>query len=250
MCVSFGPADFSNTIIFADKLKNGQHVLGYQNTAENLSSNKVNAMLLPLPAANKLGPGSMIDTTSCKDIFKDMQDAIPRRRTRGFGPAVIGCAAGSLGFQIFKSGVYTVLLASNASYIKFAINKLPEEERPVVANDILEAYQVWYPGWQMALCLWSGKDALEANPILWKFDPIYPERLFYPGLDAHDGMRPNLNKNNNVSRSHSLIVGSELELSGIVKYSNTLTPELEEILPKKVCGELSVPSGKIIFLDI
>jgi hypothetical protein len=241
MCVSFFEADFKNTIVFADATHDGQHLLGYQNQAENRDrSRTLNAMILPLPAANKLGPQDMIETEACHEIFTDMKETLAPPPvdylSRGFAVAAGGGFSKEV--QIFKSGAYTVLLTANAAFIKLALTKLPEKERPEISNEIIEAYQEWYPGWQMAVCIWQG--SIEANPILWKFDPMYPEKLFLPGVDSHNGRRPDLGRR--VERDHSLVVGSRYGTT--VKFSEVLTPELDHLLPRKVKGMYTVPSTK------
>ncbi len=226
MCMSIDEARFSKTIVYAAQCQDGDHLLGYQNNALNLSNENVNAMLLPIPAKNRLTDDDMEKVCIYQEDNLDED--------------IVCCAAGSAdrSFQIFKSGMYTVIVAESFAKLRLAVTKLPKELQIKIPNEVLSAYTRWYPKWQPALCLWTGKSEIKAHPILWKFESMYPETLFYSGLDQHDGTVPNLNAK--VERDHTLMIG-HYDRGNKVDFTDSIVDTFY-MLPKKVMG-------KIIFAD-
>lgn len=205
MCISAAPAKLSDTIVFAGECPDGDHLLGYQNNAENLSENDVNAMILPIPSATKMSSKNMLDTTKCPKLLKDLAEAF-RPRTLGMTKGMDSrrsCGYGSV--EVFKSGNYTIVLAENGLDIPNALMQLDEKDRPNVSEDLYRSFVKFYPKWWMALCIWSGKSKMESHPILWKYTPMNKNYLFMPGLDSHTGGVPKVEKL--VRRDHSLVVG-------------------------------------------
>jgi len=105
------------------------------------------------------------------------------------------------------------------------------------------AYAYWYPGWHVALCCFDAREMSPADPILWWYEPKDPNRLFYPGLDAHDGNRPNLKRL--VDVDHTLIAGCTTERNakgwgspgvGEAVYGNKIPETMAPFLPDKVIG--------------
>lgn len=213
-CCSLQPAHFSSTKGFTgEALKDGKvvHLLGYQNTVANRVSGATatgNAMFLPIPAK----PGTMtqqnvLDTTSCPRFMEDMENAIRDRLKGGRGLS----RGGSLGvvpasFVVFEHDIYTVVLANNAEVIPEALKQVPAEKRPALNPAIFKAYAKWYPGWTFALCCFNTSQESQAKPLLWWYEPMYSERLFFPALDAHNGNPPNLGAR--VDVDHALIASS------------------------------------------
>ncbi len=212
MCCTLEPAHLFGTILYAaetvvnDKIV---HVMGYQNDAENLSRGP-NAMILPIPAANLLGPDNMLDTSMAKSILKDLGDAVkPRTLSRGFSLGTKGVDALSV-VQVFDKGSYTVVLATNARAIPAALEQVPLTRRPKPNPAIFDAYAQWYPEWPIALCCWDG--SIKAEPLLWHYEPQDQSRLFAPALDGHDGKLPQIGRP--VSVDHIVAFGSVMSPRG------------------------------------
>jgi hypothetical protein len=238
MCVSLGPAKLSETILYGAEVKvagKTVHVLGYQNTAENLDDGP-NAMILPFPAK----PGTMteknvIDTAACPKILKDMAEAV-RPRTRGL-PMSFGADAVGKGLpvRIFESGIYTVLLAENAKDIPQALNKVDAAKRPKLNKEIFEAYAKWYPDWPVALCCFNNAAKTNATPMLWWYEPLNEQALFLPALDSHTGGVPDLKAN--VDVDHTLVVGvSGMPHGNVVRFSDPIPSEVRPYLFDRVAG--------------
>lgn len=202
MCVSLRPATFSSTIVYAHAtVFEGRrvHVLGYQNNAKSETPGP-NAMILPIPASAAMGPDNAIDTRGFSALLKDYVEDL-----RGV-PRAIPCAVPRPGsVQVFQRGSYTIVLARDASTpaIMAAVDALPEAKRPTIDRALFDAYLRWYPGWHLALCCFEG--SVEAEPMLWWYEPMNPEWLFLPGLDAHDGGVPRLDAR--VPLDHAIVVG-------------------------------------------
>ncbi len=108
---------------------------------------------------------------------------------------------------VFNSGIYTIVLASDVSQIHVALNKVPENKRPALNREFFNAYSKWYKGWTFALCCFDNQDALRATPMLWWYEPKYPDLMFFPALDAHTGKPPDLDAQ--VEVDHCLVVASD-----------------------------------------
>jgi hypothetical protein len=196
----------SGTILYAAETTHQDrllHVMGYQNRAENLGSGP-NAMLLPIPSALPMGPENAVDMTTAKTVLRDYEKAYlaNQRRNRGFSKS-LGMDQDDLDeVQVFDSGSYTVVLAKDAKYINTALGQVPEHKRPKPNPMIFDAYSKLYPGWHIALCCYNG--SVDAEPMVWKYEPLDPSHLWLPALDGHDGNIPNLNAT--VQRDHTVIV--------------------------------------------
>lgn len=199
MCVTTEPSSMSNTILYGAQVNlNGvlNHVLGYQNKAE---TNSPNAMLLPIPSAKPLGPKNVHDMTKCPALL-DTYAAYLKPQTRALS-LTKGVDFSNAPVQIFDSGSYTVVLATDPAKIVDALDSVPANKRPRPNKDIFDAYAGWYPGWHVALCCYA--DSIKAEPLVWSYEPLNPDVLFLPGLDAHDGKVPNLS--DDIVRDHSVI---------------------------------------------
>lgn len=206
MCVTLEPSRMSGTILYAaETLHNDTlvHVMGYQNKAENLASGP-NAMILPIPSGVPMGPENAIDMRACKNILKDYEEAViaNARNFRGRGMTKGIQSLGVDHVQVFDSGSYTVVLARDANYINTALEQVPVNRRPKLRPDIFGAYSKLYPGWHIALCCYDG--SVDAEPMVWQYEPLDPAHLFAPALDGHDGKLPNVNAR--VDRDHTVIV--------------------------------------------
>jgi hypothetical protein len=208
MCCSAEPAKLSNTILFGAETEiDGvyHHVLGYQNRAENLSKNP-NCMILAIPAKNELGPQSVIDTRGFKDILKLYAELFPNHaRTRGLTKGVTLCSDDSYSVQVFDSGSYTVVLSKNLDLIEKALAQVDEKKRPTISSDLLNGLKKMYPAdWQYVFCCFDG--TIDAEPLVWIYQPLNPIQIFMPALDAHDGKAPDLNAH--IKMDHTIAVAS------------------------------------------
>ncbi|MFY9457776.1 MAG: hypothetical protein WAP23_02500 [Candidatus Spechtbacterales bacterium] len=250
MCTTTEPARLSGTILFGKETMhpNGKvvHTMGYQNRAQNLAEGP-NAMILPFPAI----PGSMsqrnvLDTSRCPQILEDMARALTPR-DRGEHSLTFGASRGSSKVEVFHHGIYTVVLAEDASAIPGALDRVEPDRRPPLNTPIFETYSEWYPAWgAIALCCFNNKYARDATPMLWWYEPIDPEELFLPGLDCHTGGIPDLNAH--VRVDHTIAVASYRmpATSGVhVSYTNPIPESMDPFLSERVTGnQLQMPSVK------
>jgi hypothetical protein len=249
MCCSLRPAKLTNTVLYAASAMNeGRHVhvMGYQNRAENLSKGP-NAMLLPIPSTVAMGPDNMLDTTAAKAILKDYAQAVRPPPTLSPNPGFRGVARAAAPVQVFDKGSFTVALAERASDLPGAIGRIPVNKRPEINEDIFAAYDRLYPGWKMALCAWDG--TLEAEPLLWWYEPLDSTRLFMPALDAHDGRPPRIGAD--VAMDHSVVVGRVTNPFGNqVLFRDALPKHLTPFLATQVVGRqydgMSMKNGDFI----
>jgi hypothetical protein len=240
MCCSTEPSEMSDTILSCLETKHPTtgsliHVAGYQNKAESLAG--PNAMLLPFPSRVLMGPENILDTREAKSLLKDYAEAI-KEQTQSLGMKSLG---GPMSFldddvQVFESGSYFVVLARNAAAIPGALRFVPSDQRPKVNQAIFDRYAEFYPeaSWQLALCCWNG--AVDAEPLLWWYEPADTSSLFFPALDAHDGRPPVLS--NKVDVDHSLIVSSTIRG---MKYGNPvyLTDKIPDALKPYVATSVA-----------
>lgn len=208
-------------------------VLGVGWDDERRSPGRPNAMILPFPTATAMGPANIIDTRDCKKILDDLNESTkPQMKSasmRGFG---VAAAAFNDSVQVFQSGSYHVVLASNASVlsIQAALQTVPSEKRPTISKEMLEGYTKLYSGWTIAICCFSG--TVEAEPLLWWYEPKDASKLFLPTLDAHDGGAPNVDAK--VESDHVLIVGSSETNPGVkVEFTNAIPPTVKPFLTPK-----------------
>jgi len=214
MCMSLRPAQLSKTIIYAAEARRDDgvfHVIGYQNKAR-AAMRGPNAMILPIPAAEPLGPQNVVDTRKFKDILNAYGKAVHRLKPPAFSRSLRRSAAfeevDSLrSFQVFESGSYTIALAKSSEGMRGALTQVPEEKRPEIPVSFLASLNEFYKDWPIAICCFNGN--LEApEPLLWWFKPRFERVLFAPAIDAHDGNPPNPSVM--VDRDHTIAFASYL----------------------------------------
>lgn len=187
MCVTLGPANLTNTLVYAHRMADGQHVMGYQNKASTPAmwgTSAINAMILPIPAQGSMGQENAVDLRSDPDILKDYAKAVneEERMSRGMKSA----AAMLNSVSVFKTGSYEVVMAKQPRLIPSVVKELHPEI--TVSEELMEAYGRWYRGWHVAVCFFSG--TVEAEPIMFTYKPKFPNFLFAPTLDSHTGGVP------------------------------------------------------------
>lgn len=235
MCCSLSKSKMSDTRLYVGEAeKDGKkvHVLAYQNTA--LSSGP-NAMVIPFPTTVAMNQDNVVDTSSFKKFLVDISNAT-KEVTKGFGRRLKSKTldfSDDLRAEVFDVGSYTVVLATNVSQIPEALERVVESKRPFISNEYLTEYGKLYPEQPIAVCCWNGQ--VEAEPLLWWYEPKTPEQLFIPTLDAHDGKAPRLDVN--VDTDHVISVGSTSSPHGNrVHYSGTITDNVKNLLPLFVHG--------------
>lgn len=236
MCITLSVAEMSNTRLYAGEARIGDkyvHVIAYQN---NATTKGPNAMILPIPAAVMPGPENVIDTRGFASFLDDIHQATKIKDA----PLSFG---GGYEAEVFDVGSYTVVLAERYEAVAQAIAGVPSKRRPAVNPAVLRAFDELYPGWPLAVCCWDG--AINAEPLLWWYEPKSPEWLFAPALDAHDGGPPNLDAH--VFVDHFVAFGSTLDPVGEeVRYAGTIPAIARELLPTRVFGtriDHTMPNG-------
>jgi hypothetical protein len=271
MCCSVSPGipvHFSNTVLYAAEMlrENGElvHVLGYQNKAQNkagkakkfgglfrrlLNQFDGNAMILPFPALlQTMSKANVLNTKVCPDILQDMARALeppPQVRSQSFA---LAASAPQAKVQVFEAaGIYTVVLAQDARDIPAALDQVPKEKRPSLNPELFAAYARWYPDWTVALCCFNNEEATLAHPMLWWYQPMFTDRLFFPTLDGHTGEVPNLNAQ--VTTDHTLAVSSyQMNEGNQVFYTGNIMA-IDSYLARKVIGSKynqKMPNGDFV----
>lgn len=252
MCVAVAPARFARTTVFAGEARrNGRvvHVAGYENSVRSLvrggsaprrllnrlrgaQAPSGNAMILHFPAV----PGSMtsanvVDTEACPRILADMVRALSPP-VADASPASLPTFSKAQNVEVFEHGIYTVALAVDARAIPDALDQIPTRRRPDLNPALFDWYHATFPGWPVALCCFDTVDAARATPMLWWYEPSYPEWLFAPGIDAHTGEVPDLDAD--VQVDHWVVLGSDEGID--VRYRDQLPDDVATLLPDRVVG--------------
>ena len=214
MCCTLEPAELSDTIIYAAEVTHDAHglchVIGYQNTVTRRNPGP-NAMLLPFPAEGRVGRDNLVNGADFPDILKAYDRAVERLKprtksvVRGFAGDMLLGAVASADYEIFESGSYTIALAQDASGLASALKEIPESKRPNLPAKFIVSLGKLYPDWPMALCCFD-LNIDDAEPLFWWYKPRFPEVLFAPAIDAHNGEPPDLETD--VWRDHTLAFGS------------------------------------------
>jgi hypothetical protein len=238
MCVSAKAADFRGTRILINYtvhpiLGRPILVLGYQNTAINYADGP-NAMLLHLPA-KPMTRENFLDTASAPNFMKDMEEVLtPRdrgfsdeRRLKGFDLGLV---------EVFEHGIYTVVLADDASLIPDALIQVPANKRPSISAELCSFYSKSYPGCPVALCCFNNRDTATATPLLLWYEPRNPALLTAPGIDCHTGGIPDLGAP--VDVDHWLFAASyrKPHLGVKVPYRDRIDVGIRQFIPDNVVG--------------
>ena len=257
MCCSVSPGvpvHFSDTVLYGAEVlgpnRQPVHVLGYQNKVQGrtgLSSllawlpwgGTGNAMILPFPAVlGSMSRANVVDTRGYRNVLQHVANAIPRPADEDEDDEDrLTLRQGRLAVDVFEAaGIYTVVLAQNPRDIPSALGQVHRSKRPAMNPALFDAYARWYPGWAVALCCFNSRAARLAQPLLWWYEPLFPERLFLPGLDSHTGGVPDLDAR--VRADHVVAVTSYRMLGGhAVGYRTPVAPELARYLCPFVIGE-------------
>lgn len=243
MCVSLAPAHFLGTVLcLAESMRNGRYVntLVYRNRAKNLTSDgRPNAMLLHFPSAG-MGPENIVDTSTFPKFVDDLVDAV--KPPKNLDRALLSFSMTRFSEpHVFDHGIYTVVLAGNASDIPQALGRVREDRRPDVNQAVFDWYAQRFPGYSFALCCFNTRDEVKADPMMWWYEPNDLRRVMLPGIDAHTGKAPNLRED--VAIDHWLILGSQERRDPRmvpVNYAKAgpIPPMARNLLPNYVVGKL------------
>jgi hypothetical protein len=249
MCITLHASRLSATKIYAGETEiDGKyhHVLAYKNNATN-KFRGANAMVLPIPSAAPLGAKNAYDTREFKGFLNDIADSTKALTLSedGFGKDRRSRGLSMKGISVFDVGSYTVVVGTKMSDAMAAVGTLPIEKRPSLNPQVLSAMAELYPGWAFAFCCWNSTKELEAEPLLFAYEPKAPGLLFAPGLDSHDGQPP---RTGDVSVDHIITFGSTLKPTGRlpIEYKSAFPENVRSILPTYAVGERlrgSMPNG-------
>ncbi|MEU5122894.1 hypothetical protein [Streptomyces asoensis] len=248
MCISTGEAAFSGTIVYCGRQHHPVHglihVLGYQNTAVNLADGP-NAMLLHLPARQRLTPGNFVSAGRTGDVLRRMVDAVAPVAVATDGIAWMSAEPQSV--QVFDHDVYTVLLAADPTAVTAALRRVPPHRRPDLDPELLRFYADHFPDHTIALCCFGNADAQDAKPLLLWYPPLDPDRLTLPALDSHTGAAPDLDAA--VSVDHWVLFSTDQAPEGWgepVDYPGTMRHSLRAFLPATVMGDYYGDEQKLL----
>ena len=145
----------------------------------------------------------------------------------------------SVGVEVFDHGIYTVVLASNASLVAGALPLVPEHKRPNLNEELFAWYGRMWPEWPIALCCFNNAQAADADPMLWWYEPLDGSRFLAPAVDCHTGGVPDLQAL--VGVDHWVIAGGKQERHGLnrVRYRDegNIPPFARALLPDWVAGQ-------------
>jgi hypothetical protein len=237
MCVTNGLSAQNNTYLYIGEVVISStlyHTLGYGNTTKNLAE-EPNAMILTFPTKTPMTKANVLNTDGCPNILRDMKNAIEPPVSGGRG----GDSKALLSFEVevFDSGIYTVVLAQDPRMISSALNLVSKEKRPPLNPELFEFYARAFPGQPVALCCFNNRDAVEADPMFWYYEPEDHTTFILPGVDCHTGESPDPNAL--VGRDHWLMYGSYRFEEGVgdtVLYTDQIPESTRVFLPDKVVG--------------
>lgn len=234
MCLSSAPARFNDTLLYAGVAPSGAHVIGYQNTATNLAVG-ANCMMLPMQSLDPMGPANILDTRSCKNILRDMRTAlmpVSKGLTRGGG----SFALDSMSVQVFDHDIYTIALGLVGADFGRALASVSPDRRPSISREILDFWARHYRGYHLALCCFNNRDAQQAAPMLWCYNPAVPETLVAPAVDGHDGHAPRPGAP--VDLDHFLMASCpDISQAAEISYTDRIPAPLRAVLPTRAVGQ-------------
>lgn len=204
MCITSAAASLSKTRILSCPLGE-KHLLAYANSAVSFID-EPNSMILAIPGT--VTKEDLIDSTPFAKFLEELEHAwTPRSRSLGMSKGI------SAPVERAKVGMYEVFIAhpdrvgamsgkttiaeriiGKKHRITEALEQLPEDQRPAIRSSLLEWFDETYPGWTIMVCVFESTKPMDAQPIMFTYTPL-PEwkgRLFFPGVDSHDGGPPDL----------------------------------------------------------
>lgn len=219
MCIVSAKAKLSKTRILSMALDNGRHLLSYSNKVQNLSGQR-NSMILAIPGEVK--EELFYNTTDYNKFLGDIEDQayLSLENSKGI------YYRGSLGmrsksFNRFEVGMYDIITTKD-------LNDVVEEVE--ITEDLMNFFHSHYKDWTFVVCMFSGEKEMDAQPIMFEYEPMYPQWLYFPTMDSHDGQAPDMI--HPVDMDHSLMY----EYPGLrdrVVHNMKFTQEVPEILKRR-----------------
>lgn len=223
-------------------IDNRRHLLSYSNKVKNLSG-KPNSMILPIPG--KVDKDWFYNTT---EYNKFMNDIERDTNTHLYRSAGILSKSKSLSFDEFELGFYKVITSNDIDRLKYRLLEFDESQRPEISEELLNFFKSNYEGWSFVVCIFSGNKEMEAQPIMFEYEPFEYNWIYFPTMDSHTGGAPDLNED--VRMDHALILdqrGLDESKVSAVKFSQ----ELPEILKRRKYVthqlKLALPNGDIYY---
>lgn len=216
MCVFFGEAavvpreHYGGTIVgLSEAMVHNlgyRHTFFYQNNVANLS-NGANCMLLHVPARSL----TQTDFIGTEDHMKICENMVDTLQPPVLSRSMVETKDVTLGFshnvEVFDHGVYTMVVAKNATDIIPSLNRVRVDRRPsMVQPELMEFYQRYFPDWFFVLCCFNNREVKTAPPIMFTYEPLFSNRFVAPGIDSHTGDSPDLSTK--VDVDHWVIMGS------------------------------------------
>ena len=246
MCISLHPARFSGTVLCLSEALHpvtGRFVntLVYENVRENRKPDGgPNAMLLHFPSKG-MTRENLIDTRDFRGFTKDLIEAVRPRPRSSSNIQLKSATLGGGRVEVFKHDIYDMVLAQNAADIPGSLGTVDKEKRPDLNLEVFDYYgsDRNYDDWSFLLCCFDNLDAQKAAPIMAWYEPLMPNRVMLPGLDAH-GIAPDLKED--VEVDHWVILGSQEKKSSHMQPVNytqagpKMTSLARTLLPKYVSG--------------
>lgn len=220
MCIVSAKAKLTKTKILSIPLDNGRHLMSYTNKAKNLSGKK-NSMILPIPG--KLNKEWFYDTSEYNEFVKDIE-----RQANVNSEEILsrGMRSKTLSFEEFEVGFYNVVTTND-------ISKLVERlgvYGPEISSELINFFKEHYKGWNFVCCIFDGDKEMDAQPIMFEYEPFDYEWVYFPTMDSHTGGAPDLNAR--VSLDHTLIT-EQYGLQGFNIKDVKFKQEVPEILKRR-----------------
>lgn len=240
MCIFAAEAQVAQTSIYAGETLHPVsqqliHVILYKNNVENLGTGG-NAMILPIPAGEPMGPSNFISTQKYPEVLDHLVEAARPQSRGGMTLRGMPAAKGMRSIQIFGVGSYQVVLAQHAtaSEIQAALQQVDAQKRPSLSTELLEFFTQQLRGYHLALCCFNNVQMQTTQPVMYWYVPNDPTQLVLPALDCHTGGAPDLNAL--VQVDHSLVVGSHRMKFGSFFMPEVRDPAMLPYLPTYVWG--------------
>ncbi len=220
MCIVSAEAKLTKTKILSMALDNGRHLLSYANEAKNLSG-KTNSMILPIPG--KVDKKWFYDTTEYKDFLGDIHKQADVELNMYLSA---GSKSRGISFDEFEVGFYKVVTTNDVDTLVEILGVYG----PEISSELMEFFKTQYKGWSFVCCIFDGDKKMDAQPIMFEYEPFEYNYVYFPMMDSHTGGAPSLNSN--VQVDHTLITeypGVSENMIGKVKFSQ----EVPEILKRR-----------------
>ena len=234
MCVTSAKAHLDNTVVGGWDIQHPtygyRHVLAYQNSPKNLASG-ANCMLLHIPATADLVPSDLVDTSAYPNILYDIVKTLIPPPSQGSRSLSV-----SPKNHVIEMGVYHVALLNDLSStaLRSVLNQIPVSKRPIIASVLLEFYVEKFPNYRLVLACFDNKNLKTASAIMLHYEPMFPNKIFFPLLEGHDGKVPRIGQH--IRMHQQIIYGSVSRIeSTLLSLSVPSLPEtLLPFLPKYI----------------